>query len=54
MAWVFVATRFVHAGVYLSTNHIPYRFRAYAVGTLVLLAMWILFAIRIFLAPIGI
>nr|WP_279292761.1 MAPEG family protein [Methylobacterium goesingense] len=54
LAWVFVATRFVHAGVYLTTNHIPHRFRAYAIGTLVLLAMWILYAIRIFLAPIGV
>ena len=54
LAWVFVATRFVHAGIYLTTNHIPYRFRAYAAGTLVLLAMWIVFAVRIFLAPTGV
>ncbi|MCJ2037183.1 MAPEG family protein [Methylobacterium sp. J-068] len=53
LAWVFVATRFLHAGVYLTTNHVPYRFRAYAAGTLVLLAMWIVFAVRIFSAPIG-
>lgn len=54
LAWVFVASRCVHAAVYLTSNHIPHRFRAYAAGTLVLLAMWILFAFRIYLAPIGV
>ena len=54
LAWVFVATRFLHAGIYLTTNHVPSRFRAYTAGTLVLLAMWIVFAVRIFLAPVGV
>lgn len=54
MAWIFVATRFVHAGVYVTSNHVPYRFQAYLVGTLLLLAMWIVFAVRIFAAPLGI
>lgn len=53
LAWVFVASRFVHAGVYLTSNHVPHRFRAYAVGFFVLLAMWILFAVRIYLSPFG-
>lgn len=53
LAWVFVATRFVHAGIYLTTNRIGHRFLAYAAGVLVLLAMWIIFAVRIFLAPAG-
>ena len=54
LAWVFVGTRFLHAGIYLTTNHVPHRFRAYAAGTLVLLIMWIIFAVRILAAPIGI
>lgn len=53
LAWLFVASRAVHAGVYVTSNHVPSRFRAYALGALVLLAMWIVFAVRIFLAPIG-
>ena len=53
LAWIFVASRFVHAGVYLTSNHVPHRFWAYAVGFFVLLAMWILFAVRIYLAPFG-
>ncbi|MCC0806643.1 MAPEG family protein [Methylobacterium sp. W2] len=54
LAWIFVASRAVHAGVYVTSNHVPSRFRAYALGALVLLAMWIVFAVRIFLAPIGV
>ncbi|MET3691583.1 MAPEG family protein [Methylobacterium goesingense] len=54
LAWVFVATRFLHARIYLTTNHVPSRFRAFTAGTLVLLAMWIVFAVRIFLAPAGV
>ncbi|MCJ2130700.1 MAPEG family protein [Methylobacterium sp. E-045] len=53
LAWLFVTSRAVHAGVYVTSNHVPSRFRAYALGALVLLAMWIVFAVRIFLAPIG-
>ncbi|MEH3146317.1 MAG: MAPEG family protein [Methylobacterium frigidaeris] len=51
LAWVFVASRIVHAGIYATTNHVPHRFRAYLVGALVLMAMWLVFAIRILLAP---
>ncbi|GJE19279.1 MAPEG family protein [Methylobacterium marchantiae] len=54
LAWIFVATRVIHAGVYVTSNHVPHRFRAYAAGALVLLLMWVIFAVRIFIAPIGI
>lgn len=54
LAWVFVATRVLHAGIYLTTNRVAHRFQAYTAGTLVLLAMWIIFAVRIFVAPLGI
>ncbi len=54
MAWIFVATRFAHAGIYVTTNHVPYRFQAFLVGTLVLLAMWIVFAVRILAVPLGV
>ncbi|NEU11630.1 MAPEG family protein [Methylobacterium sp. BTF04] len=52
LAWIFVATRLLHAGIYVGSNHVPSRFRAYAAGALVLLLMWIVFAIRILFAPI--
>lgn len=54
LAWVFVASRIVHAGVTVTSNHVPHRFRAYLVGALTLLAMWIVFAFRILLAPVAI
>ena len=47
MSWVFVLARIAQAGVAVTTNHVPTRFRCYLVGALVLLAMWIVFAIRI-------
>ena len=47
MAWVFVGTRLVHAGLYVTANPVAHRFRAFAAGVLVLLAMWIVFAARI-------
>ncbi|MHC2087678.1 MAPEG family protein [Methylobacterium sp. CM6244] len=54
LAWIFVASRAIHAGVYVTSNHVPYRFQAYTLGALVLLVMWIVFAVRVFLAPIGV
>jgi hypothetical protein len=37
----------VHAYVHTSSNHVPTRFNAFAVGAIVLLLMWIIFAVRI-------
>jgi hypothetical protein len=47
MAWIFVLSRLVHAYIHTTTNHVPTRFNAFAVGVLVLLLMWIIFAVRI-------
>jgi hypothetical protein len=46
-AWIFVASRFVHAYIHITSNVVPWRGNAYAVGVLVLIAMWITFIIRI-------
>jgi len=50
MAWIFVLSRLVHAYIHTSSNHVPTRFRAFAFGMLVLLLMWIIFAIRILIS----
>ena len=50
MAWLFVLSRLVHAYIHTTSNHVPTRFRAFAAGVFVLLAMWIIFAVRILLA----
>jgi hypothetical protein len=47
MAWIFVLARLAHAYIHTTSNHVPTRFNAFAAGVLVLLAMWIIFAVRI-------
>ena len=54
LSWVFVLSRILHAGVYVTSNALPYRFGAFAIGALVLLVMWIVFAIRILAGPLTI
>jgi hypothetical protein len=49
MSWVFVATRFVHAGVFVSSNQLGPRSTIWLAGVLVLLAMWIYFALKMLL-----
>ena len=49
MSWVFVVTRFAHAGIFVTTNNIQQRSMAWFAGALVLLAMWIYFALKLLL-----
>jgi hypothetical protein len=49
MSWVFVVTRFVHAGVFANSNDAGKRSTAWSAGVLVLFAMWVYFAVRILL-----
>lgn len=50
LAFVFVATRYVHAYIHVTTNRMPQRFYAYITGVAVLLVMWILFGAKIYSA----
>jgi hypothetical protein len=47
MAWIFVLSRLAHAYIHTTSNHVPTRFNIFAVGVIVLLLMWIIFAVRI-------
>jgi hypothetical protein len=49
MSWVFVVTRFAHAGIFVTSNNVQRRSLAWFAGVLVLFAMWIYFALRILL-----
>ena len=49
MSWVFVVTRFFHAGIFVTSNNVRQRGLAWFAGVLVLLAMWIYFALKILL-----
>src|SRR3977135_1465303 len=46
MSWVFVVTRFAHAGIFVTSNNVQQRSLAWFAGVLVLLAMWLYFALR--------
>jgi hypothetical protein len=47
MAWLFVLTRLLHAYIHTGSNFVRHRFNAFALGAVILLAMWIVFAVRI-------
>ncbi len=49
MSWLFVASRYAHAWVHVTSNHVPTRFNMFAAGVLILALMWIVFAARILL-----
>jgi hypothetical protein len=47
MAWVFVVLRIIHAAIHVTSNHVGRRFQGFAAGAVVLLLMWVVFAVRI-------
>ena len=49
LSWVFVVTRFVHAGIFVSSNDLGRRSMAWLSSALVLLAMWVYFALKVLL-----
>jgi len=49
MSWVFVVLRLLHAGVFVTTNNVRQRGLIWFSGVLVLLAMWLYFALKILL-----
>jgi hypothetical protein len=49
LSWVFVVTRFVHARIFVSSNDLGQRSMAWFAGVLVLLIMWVYFALKILL-----
>jgi hypothetical protein len=49
LSWVFVVTRFAHAGIFVTSNNVQQRWLAWFAGVLVLFAMWLYFALKILL-----
>jgi hypothetical protein len=47
LAWGYVAMRYTHAFIHLGSNRVRYRLRAYFVGWLLLLALWIHVAVSV-------
>lgn len=51
MAWIFVITRILQAGVFVTSNHVPTRGLFFGIGVLVLVIMWIIYIVRILTLP---
>ncbi|MEH2469672.1 hypothetical protein V1281_001080 [Nitrobacteraceae bacterium AZCC 2161] len=49
LSWVFVITRFVHAGIFVTSNNVQQRSLAWFAGVIVLFAMWLYFALGMLL-----
>jgi hypothetical protein len=49
LGWAFVISRAVHAAIFTTTNHVPRRFTAWIVGLFILMAYWIVLAIKLML-----
>lgn len=47
LAWTYVALRYVHSIIHLTSNHVPLRFSAYASSGLVLLATWVTLLVQL-------
>ena len=43
LAWIFVAFRYLHCYIRLSSNHVPHRAKVFKLGMLVLIVWWIIF-----------
>ncbi|MGH8401925.1 MAG: MAPEG family protein [Gammaproteobacteria bacterium] len=48
LAWIYLALRIVHSLVHVTYNKIIHRFSVYASSSFLLLAMWIIFAVKLY------
>lgn len=48
LAWGYVASRVLHALIYVTVNIIPIRFLVFLAGFAFIIAMWVLLALRVF------
>ena len=53
LSWLFVASRFVHAYIHLTSNRIDQRAPVFLVGAIGLALMWIIIAARLTIAAAG-
>ena len=47
LAWAYVGTRMAHSYVHVTSNRVGSRFRIFAIGFVVLAAMWIVLVARL-------
>ena len=49
LSWLFVILRYVHAFIHTTSNRVPRRGLVYGLGVLVLIALWVELALRLYL-----
>ena len=47
LAWIFVASRYLHCYIRLSSNYVPYRAKVFKLGMLVLILWWSIFLYKV-------
>ena len=47
IGWAFVVTRIAHALIHVGSNNVRQRFRSWAAGFALLMAMWSIFAVKV-------
>jgi hypothetical protein len=52
LSWAFVLSRIAHAYIHTGSNYVRHRFNAFALGVMILLAMWLIFAARIIIGSL--
>lgn len=51
MEWLFVLTRLGHAFIFTTSNNLKQRGMVFMFGGIILLIMWVIFAVRILVSP---
>ena len=54
LVWAFVVSRYVHAYIHVTDNHVVRRFWAYFVGLLILCGLWLDLMVRMLLVAFGV
>jgi len=47
LAWIFTGSRLVHTYIHTTYNNVRHRLRAFLLGAVVLMVMWLLFFVRL-------
>jgi len=47
LAWIFVASRYLHCYIRLSANYVPHRAIVFTLGMLVLIVWWVVFLVNV-------
>jgi hypothetical protein len=53
LAWLFIATRLLHALIIVTTNNVPRRFFVFLAGALIVMLMWGLYFLDLFFGGTG-